>query len=94
MIIFTNPKQTPKIHLNSTDDYKDSKNVRKSHKIRSFSVRGWVWRVAPGVTDVKFAILSHATVGLNACPNASQALDECNGVMGRRYHHAQPVEWH
>ena len=40
MIIFTNPKQTPKIHLNSTDDYKDSKNVRKSHKTCHCSVTG------------------------------------------------------
>ena len=94
MSIFTNPKYIPKIHLSSTDECKDRENVRKSHKIRSFSVKRVSLGVAPGVTDVKFAILSHATVGLNACPNASQALDECNGVMGRRYHHAQPVEWH
>ena len=43
MSIFTNPKHVLKIRPRSTDDCKDSKNVRKSHKIRSFSVTGSVW---------------------------------------------------
>ena len=40
MSIFTNPNHVLKIRPRSTDDCKDSKNVRKSHKIRFFSVTG------------------------------------------------------